>query len=86
MPSVDVGRVGFVAPVAGALTLRALLRAQPDASLLRLASRRGLELDPHKQLDTAEQVARGLAMLPRGIVEALGAAAGSMARAAPPGS
>lgn len=52
-------------------SLRALLEAQPEATFDRLLAKRGVELDPHKQLAAAEQAARQLALLPRRLVEAL---------------
>jgi len=75
MPSVDVVRMGSAGAPGSGLSLRGLLRAQPEATRARLVARRGLELDPHKQLDATEQAARGLATLPRTLVESLGSSA-----------
>ncbi len=57
------------------ISLRELLRAQPDAAFERLLAKRRVEIDPNKQLDAHEQAARALAPLPRRLIDSLGSTA-----------
>ncbi len=75
MPSLEITSRSAAGVRVHPLSLRGLLAAQPEATLARLLARRGVEIDPAKQLDRHEQAARALAPIPRAQVEGLGSAA-----------